>query len=83
MNKILINLFVPSINEKFDILVLENKKLSEIKQLIIEGITNLTNDNLKNVDNLILCNQETGVMYNLEYTVKENLITDGTKLILF
>lgn len=83
MNKVLINLFVPSINENFEMLVLENKKLLEIKKLIIEGIINLTNGEFVDNEKFIICNQETGIMYDLNYTVKENSITDGTKLILF
>lgn len=82
MNKVLINLFVPSINENFEILVLENKKLLELKKLMIEGIINLTNNEFVNNDKFEICNQETGMIYDLNYTVKENCITDGTKLIL-
>jgi len=83
MNKVLVNLFVPSINENFEMLILENKKLSEIKKLMIEGIISLTNGDFIDDDKYSLYNQETSVLYNLEYTVKENSIIDGTKLILF
>jgi len=83
MNKVLINLFIPSINENFEMLVLENKKLLEIKKLMIEGIINLTNGDFKDNEKFVICNQETGITYDLNYTIKENCITDGTKLILF
>lgn len=83
MNRVLINLSIPSINANYEIFILENKPMFEIREMILEGVNGLLGDCPIDINKLILCNQESASIVNLEHTVKENGIVDGTRVILF
>lgn len=80
MNKVLVNLYVPSLSESFDLLILEDKKLSEIYKLLIEGISDMIDVQINFQNNIY--DRDTAVLYNMDFTLKENGIGNGTKLIL-
>ena len=83
MNRVLINLSIPSINANYEIFILENKPMFEIREMILEGVNGLLGDCPIAIAELTLCNQESASIINLDHTVKENGIVDGTRLILF
>ena len=47
MNKIIIDLYIPSIDETYNIFIPINKKVGTIKNTIINSIKNLTEGNYK------------------------------------
>ena len=82
MDKVFIRLLVPTIGEKYDILIPSNKKLVNVMILLEQAINELTEgwyvmDNTNN-----LYNQYTGEMYDLNKTVKEANIANGSRLII-
>ena len=80
-NKVLIQLIVPDIEEKFDLFIPINKKIGNIVYLLTKAINELeTDSNIKN--NCFIYNRETGVKYNPEQLVFDSDIRNGTVLIL-
>lgn len=82
MNKVLINLYVPALDEVFELLVLEDKKLSEIYQLLSSAIVDISYNELLLNEAINIYDRESMILYNKDFTLKENGIVNGTKLIL-
>ena len=57
MNKILINLYIPALDESYDIFIPVNKKVGTIKNIIVGSVKNLLNDTYK------LVGKEDGKIY--------------------
>lgn len=82
MNKILIKLYVPSIERSYDILLPLNKKMYNVVILLLRALRELT-DGFYNPENVPhLYNKVTGLNYNLEDRVQDTDIKNGTELIL-
>lgn len=81
-NKILVDIFVPTINQTYNIFIPVNKSVGEILQLLNKTVNELTEGEFPISNNLSLINLYTGTTYNLEYSVKDNKILNGSKLML-
>ncbi len=81
-NKVIVDLIVPSIEEKYNVFIPVNKKTIEIIFLLNKAINDMTDGNFIMRDDLSLINASNGTVYDLDNTVLENRILNGTKLIL-
>lgn len=82
MNKVLIKLFVPSLERNFEIWLPLNKRIYNVIDLITKGISEMT-EGVYNPKKLpILYNRETGVNYNLKDIVQDTDIVNGSELVL-
>lgn len=81
-NKVCINLIVPILEARYNVFVPVNKKTIEIIFLLNKAITNMTNDSYKINDQSKLINADTGVIYDVNLTIKENDIMNSSTLIL-
>ena len=78
MDKILVKIYFPTIDEKYDVLIPLNKKVYNIIYLLIKTI-----DNLKNIKEIpLLYNKYTGVCYDINLKIKDTDIRNGSELIL-
>ena len=82
MNKLLIKVYIPYIEEEFDVYIPINKKIGTIKKLIIDSIIEITEADLSNVSSLNLFDKETGESFENNAYVKDSSIRNGTKLLL-
>lgn len=82
MNKILVLVYIPSIEQEYDIYIPINKKIGTIKNTIINSVLELSEGNLKNIDNLRLYDKETSIIFDNNIIVKNSGIKNGSKLIL-
>lgn len=80
--KVLIKLFVPEIDETYEMYIPVNLHIGEISNLFCE----LTNDLSKVYPikkNIRLCNRSTGFIYNKSDIVLKTDIRNGTELVMF
>ena len=76
MNKILINLYIPSLDENYNLFIPINKKVGTIKNTIISTTKNLVEGSYK----LVLL--ESGAIVDDNVYVKNSGIVNGSRLIL-
>ena len=82
MNKILIELNVPLIGKNFDVFIPTNRKLNRILKLLKKSINDLS-DGAYPIDyESILCDYSSGQIYELDKTIKELNIRNGSKIII-
>ena len=81
-NKILIEIFIPLIEKNYDIYIPVNKKIGTIKNLIENALVELTDNAYIIKDDTNLYSKETGEIYNVNSTVRETDIKNGSRIIL-
>lgn len=81
MNKLLISVEVPSIEQSFDLFIPINKKMGTIKQYIIKSIHELSGGIL-NDKNYLFFDIDTGAKYGNNVYVKDSGIKNGARIIM-
>lgn len=80
--KVLIKLYVPEIDEAYEMFIPINKTIGEISFLLCELVNNLSKVYpIRN--NTRLVNRVTGEIYDRNITVRESNIRNGSQLIIF
>lgn len=82
MNKFLVLVYVPLLEEEYDIYIPINKKVGTIKKIIIDSVAELSELSQDKLNNLKLYDKVTSNLYNNDILVKNSGIMNGTKLLL-
>lgn len=81
-NKVLIELIVPDIDEKFNLYIPINKRIGNIIVLLNKAVKELTNGLYDGTNKTTLYNRVTNEKYAVNSLVRETNIRNGTILIL-
>ncbi len=81
-NKILIELFIPLIEKDYDIYIPINKKIGTVKKFIEEGLVELTDHAYTIKEDTNFYSKETGSVYDVNKTVRETDLKNGSRVIL-
>lgn len=82
MNKILINLYVPNLNQHYDLFIPVNEFIWKINKLVVKSISDLSDGKLLMNQNYVIVNIETGKIYDNNDIVINTDIRNTTKLVL-
>jgi len=82
MNKILIEVYVPTIEKKYDILLPINKKIKSVIILLSKAVKELNDGAYIIKTNSLLCDKAKGMIYNPEAIVKESGLKNGSEVLL-
>ncbi len=82
MNKVLVVLYIPIIEMRYDVYIPINKKIEQIIILLGNALNELTDGGFILQNNTILINKETGNIYDNNQYVKNAEIKNGTELVL-
>ena len=82
-NKILIEVIVPLIEENFEIYIPVNKRISTVIKLIEKSLNEITNGYYPaQKENSVIIDEESGSVFDVNLTVKESKMINGSKIIL-
>ena len=82
MRKVLVEVFVPTIAERYDVFIPETSHVSEVLELLKKAITDLSDGRFVATNETTLCYRESGSIINVNMTVYELGIHNGSKLML-
>ena len=82
MNKILVKLYVPTIEEKFDVWIPINKKIYKVINLLVKSVYEFSGGYYKPSKMPLLYDRVTGMQYDVNLNAKENKIKNGSGIIL-
>ena len=82
MNKVLVNIFFPKIDKKYDVWIPLNKRIYNIIELLLKGVNELNDEIYQDEEIPILYNKLTGDYYDLNNMLQDTDIRNGTELIL-
>lgn len=80
-NKILIQLYIPLIEEEYDIFIPINKRIGTIKQLIEKNMSEQGMGYILKEDTN-LYSKETGQVYDVQLLVKDTDLKNGSRVVL-
>lgn len=83
MDKVLVTLYVPSVNGRFDVLLPVFLKVCEVIPLLVEALSDLTQNQYVTSGSELLCCGERNTLLDMTYTIEECGIQHGDKLYLF
>ena len=81
-NKILIELSIPLIEKTYVLYIPINKKIGTVKKLIEEGLIELTDNDYIVKEDSNFYSMETGEVYDVNKTVRETDLKNGSRIIL-
>lgn len=81
-DKILVIVYVPLIDESYDIFVPVTKKVGVIKKLLEKTIEEIKYKEYSTNSKFLLYNKDTNINYNNDVYIKDTDIRNGTKLVL-
>lgn len=81
MNRLLVNVYVPSINKTFDIYITTESSIKDLKNILGLAIEKISNERFIAINN-ILVDRITGLEYNDNLFVSDTNIENGTKIVL-
>lgn len=83
MNKVLVTLVVPSVEESFDVLIPDFLPIEEVAALLAEAVSDVTQDMYVASGNEILCRRNPDMVLHPKYTLAEYGVEHGECLYLF
>jgi len=81
-NKILVELEIPLIETKYDMFIPINKKVGTIKSLIENSLMELTDNAYAPRQDTNFYSKETGDIYDVNRTIRETDLKNGSRIIL-
>ena len=81
-NKVLVELVVPEIEEKYDIYIPVSKKVGSVIDLLQKSVFELTDGDYVATQKALLYNAVTGERYDINVLVKDTNIRNGSRIIL-
>lgn len=81
-NKILVELSIPSIEKTYDLYIPINKKIGTVKGLIEQSLVELTDKAYEIREDTNFFSKETGEIYNVNSTVVDTDLENGSRIIL-
>ncbi len=82
MNKVLVEVFVPVINERYDVFIPNTSQMSEVLELLKKAVADLSDGRFIPTEETAVCYRENGAIINVNMTVYELGIHNGSKLML-
>jgi len=81
-NKALVEIIVPAASQKYDVYIPLESKMSEVIKMVSGALSDLSDGKYKATEESILCNADTGIIFNVNMEVAELGIKTGSRLML-
>lgn len=82
MDKVLVKLYVPVLEEIYDVWIPSHKRIYNVIVLLVKAINELNNNCYRPKKMPILYDKITAESYNINLKIKDTTIRSGTELIL-
>ena len=82
MNKVLVKLYVPTIEKEYDIWIPLNRRIYTVIKLIVKAIKEFTNGEYNPSKFPVLFDRKTAKPYDINLTIGESTIRNGSEIIL-
>ena len=82
MDKVLVEVYVPTLRTSYDMFLPVNAMMHEVLKLIKKAVTELSNGRFIADEHTVICYRETGAIININLSVFELGIHNGSKLMV-
>lgn len=81
-NKVLVEVIVPHLEERYQVYIPINKRISVVIKLIEKALNEMTNGYYPIKEGSVIIDVESGNVYDINITVKESKMINGSQIIL-
>lgn len=81
-NKALVEVIIPAAGAKFDAFIPLDSKMSQVLKLLAHVMSEMSAGKYKASDDAVLCDADTGIIFNINMEVAELHIKNGSRLML-
>ena len=81
-NKVVVELYVRTIDEIYNLYLPVNRKIGNIIALLNKSLTEVTNGEFVGNEYTMLYNRNTGEMYDVNLSLRETNIRNGSSIVL-
>ena len=81
-NKVLVDVIVPLLEEKYQLYIPINKRISVVIKLIEKALKEMTNGYYPVKEGSVIIDVESGNVFDINITVKESKMINGSQIIL-
>lgn len=81
-NKILVMVYVPMIDEQYEIYIPVNETINKVLQLIVKSIYELSDSNFIETEKHYILDPSTSIIYDNSQIIRDTNIKNSKKLIL-
>ena len=81
-NKLLVTVIVPLLEEKYEVFIPIGKRVSDIIKLLEKALKEMTNGYYPDKEDSVIIDAESGNVFDVNITVKETKMINGSKIIL-
>ena len=82
MNKILVKLYVPMLEMEYDVWIPINRRIHNVISLLVKAVYELSDGAYRPTKMPCLYDRETAMPYNINQTIKDSNIRNGSEIIL-
>lgn len=84
MDKLLVEIFVPAANQTFDVFIPKQNRIYEVAELLTSAFGELSAvaAPLAGMEKMVLCDRESGSLLNINLSIEELGLVNGSKLML-
>ena len=77
--KVLVEISVPATGQKFDVYIPLESRMSDVLSMVASALSELTDGRYKAMHDAILCDADTGIIFNVNVEVAELGIKNGSR----
>ncbi len=82
MDKILVEVYFPSLSVEYDIYIPDNVRFYQVADMIERAVFGLTSGKYVPTGDAILCDRITGTVFDINMTAKELHLHSGSRLLI-
>ena len=81
-NKVLVEILVPAAGRSYDVWIPLESRMGEVTRMVIQALSELTAGEYKASADAVLCDSQSGSMYDVNTEIAELGIRNGSRLML-
>lgn len=81
-HKVLVEIYVPACGESYDVFIPPESRMSEVVQLVAGALGDLSGGRYRGTADSVLCDRDSGMIYNMNMSIAELGIENGSRLML-
>lgn len=82
MDKVLVDVFVPVLDRSFEVFLPQQSPMYEVLELLKKAVKEMSDGRFNADENTAICRREDGAVININLSVYELEIRNGSKLML-
>lgn len=82
MDKVLVEVYVPVLEQSFDMFIPEQSPMYEVLELMKKAVTDLSDGRFTGNPSTVICHRIDGTIININLSVHDLEIRNGSKLML-